>query len=62
MSSARRPPRRLTVFGYNLRVLSLQAGGADAQRGDEVNHSFFEPVGRIVEVEGEYVRVFDFPD
>ena len=60
-------PDGLTGVGYDSLFLSLQSGGVEVQRGDEVKQEFFDelyedlyPTGRLMNLNEEAVQVFDF--
>jgi hypothetical protein len=55
-------PRSAPVTDYKSLAASLRAAGASVRPGAKVDQPFFPVSGRLMEVDGEEVQVFDFAD
>jgi hypothetical protein len=54
--------RARPVTDYASLVASLRAAGASVKRGEAVEQPFFPVTGRMIQVHGEDVQVFQFAD
>ena len=55
-------PRSARVTDYASLAAGLRAAGASVKRGAKVDQPFFHVSGRLIEVHGEEVQVFEFAD
>lgn len=55
-------PRSAPVTDYKSLAASLRAAGASVRQGAKVDQPFFPVSGRLMEVDGEEVQVFQFAD
>jgi hypothetical protein len=53
-------PRAAPVTDYKSLAASLRAAGASVKPGAKVDQPFFSVSGRLIEVDGEEVQVFNF--
>lgn len=65
-SESNRPPREVSgaspVTDYSALVASLRAAGTSVKPGAKVEQPFFSVIGRSLQVDGEDVQVFEYPD
>lgn len=56
------PDSQGEVTDYASLVAALQAAGTTVEEAGEVEQAFFGPTGQIIQVNGQDVQVFEYPD